>query len=94
MIRPRPYEKTHSGARLEGIVVLDHKLIVGVGVHKHLIMDTLEGAALHDSSELGSFELVHDVDVLRTHNHIDRHILTEALVHALEIMSDEGSSYR
>ena len=54
-------------------------------------MDTLEGAALHDSSELGSFELVHYVDVLRTHNHIDRHILTEALVHALEIMSDEGN---
>ena len=35
------------------------------------------------------FEFVHDVDILGTYHDIDSHILTESLVHALELMSDK-----
>ena len=55
-------------------------------------MDALEGAGVDLRLELALRRVRGEIDVLRTDDDIDLHILAEALVHAVELVLDEGDA--
>ena len=82
--------QTHGASDFKGIVVLNHKLATVVSLDEHLIMHSLEGAALHFRGELRRLGIVHYIDILRAYDHIHRHVLPEAFVHAVELVAYEA----
>ena len=71
-------------------VILNHQFESCFGIDENLVKHSFEGTGAHCSEKLGLALVLAYFHVFRTHYHVNRHILAETFVHAVEFVSDEG----